>query len=206
MLQGSLSSMKLMVKKTNNSNPTGQMSETWVHIRIKQTKPQNHLSSVNHLVIEQNSIDIFRQVQAQLGIQKFRQITPITQVNPLPVCKLTSVLLLVHAIPLQDPVIPLWSGDRRAEPYLFVGRLLVENKCSYRGDGNIENAGLDWLGARVSKNLKSYLEWIVWSARRNGEKQRDRIGRMVVGHTLYSASTSEPSSCDFSSSWISTLK
>lgn len=57
--------------------------------------------------------------------------------------KLARLLLLVHAVALDDPVVPLGPGDGRAEPDLFVGGLFVEDVGADCGDGDVEDAGLD---------------------------------------------------------------
>lgn len=56
---------------------------------------------------------------------------------------LPRLLLLVHAVSLDNPVIPLGAGDGTAQPDLFVGGLFVENVGSDGGDGYVQDAGLE---------------------------------------------------------------
>lgn len=70
-------------------------------------------------------IDILGQIKRKLRIQQIRKLRPIPQINPLPMDKLARLLLLVHAVALNDPVVPLRSGDGTAQPDLFVRGLFV---------------------------------------------------------------------------------
>lgn len=56
--------------------------------------------------------------------------------------KLARLLLLVHAVALDDPVVPLRSGDGATQPDLFVGGLFVEHVGADGGDGDVQDAGL----------------------------------------------------------------
>lgn len=53
------------------------------------------------------------------------------------------VLLLVHAITLDNPVIPLGTGEGGAEPDLLVGGLLVQDISADCRNSDVEDAGLE---------------------------------------------------------------
>lgn len=57
--------------------------------------------------------------------------------------ELASLLLLVHAVSLEDPVEALGAGDGGAKPDLLVGGLLVQDVGSFVRDGDVEDAGLN---------------------------------------------------------------
>lgn len=52
------------------------------------------------------------------------------------------ILLLVHLIALDDPVVALRPGDGRAQPDLLVGGLLVEDVGANAWGDNVEDTGL----------------------------------------------------------------
>ena len=83
------------------------------------------------------SVDISRDIQGQLGVQQVRQIRSIPEIDPLPICKGPTILLLVHVVSLHDPVVPLGTGDRGAEPDLLVGGLLVQDIGADTGEDDV---------------------------------------------------------------------
>jgi hypothetical protein len=71
----------------------------------------------------------------------------------------------VHLVPFNNPIVPLRPGDRRTEPDLLVGWLLVKNIGSDAGDGNIEDASL------VISPVSVYSGYLVWPSRRTRDKE-----------------------------------
>lgn len=72
------------------------------------------------------------------------------------------VLLLVHAITLDNPVVPLGAGDRRAEPDLLVGRLLVQDISADSRNSDVEDAGLE-IGQLTSRKVLMYEDNLIES-------------------------------------------
>lgn len=80
------------------------------------------------------------QRNAQLLPQQFGQTTPIPQINPV---ALSTAFLLMHALAVKHPIVPLRAGRRAGEPDLFVRWLFVDDVGAGVGDGDGEDAGLE---------------------------------------------------------------
>jgi hypothetical protein len=78
-------------------------------------------------------------IDANLRVQQFRQRASITEVDP--VCLSRSFL---RVLPLTQVHVVEAFGARcgRGEPYLLVGRLLVDHVCAVGWEGEGEDAGL----------------------------------------------------------------
>lgn len=65
----------------------------------------------------------------ELLVQKMRELRAIAQIYPFAA---SSALFLMHALPRQDPVEALGTRQRRRQPDLLIGRLLVEDVRAIR--------------------------------------------------------------------------
>lgn len=87
-------------------------------------------------------MDLCSQLQVQLCVQNICQVRPITEVYPLSTDIIPSAFFLGHLVALDNPVEPLGAGYWRAEPYLLVRGLLVEDVGADPRNDDVENSGL----------------------------------------------------------------
>lgn len=85
--------------------------------------------------------------ESKLLPQDLLQRASVSDVDPL---ALSGALLVVHALTLDRPVEALGSGQRRREPNLLVGGLLVEYVGSVGRKGDVQDAGLHNVSCWIS--------------------------------------------------------